>query len=243
MKTMCLPVELCQYVLTNKLTSPLKLFLALKFRCDGITKLNKEDLIEIGSSIRLTSYRAVKNNLNKLIQLNWVGYNTKTQIYFIRGFERIRTQLRFKRRKGAEFSISDIPEIKAFCFSSVVTTLINEQKRKIWNKEGGVQSNGCALQPPSNSFPVALKALSKILNISPSTAFLFKQEAIRIGYLKRTKYCIKSNIPSKQIKLFKKKNKEIANMVYIQNGKLRIRDIDRIQSFVILKRRKNIELY
>ena len=69
-----IPVELCQYVVTNSLTNPFKLYLLLKMECDGTISLNKQRKQEI--ALKLDCHeRTVRNNLDKLKKLNWIGGN------------------------------------------------------------------------------------------------------------------------------------------------------------------------
>ena len=76
------------------------LYLYLKSISNGKIRLNKETKEEISKALNCTT-RTLYNNLHKLQARNWIGYNPKSKLYFVRGFEKVRAIENWERRAGA----------------------------------------------------------------------------------------------------------------------------------------------
>ncbi len=179
-----IPVEMISYALRNKFFRPLQLYILLKYYCSGKTRLKKEDKIYLAEQIGYSSIRSVNNNLNKLQVIDWIGYNPNSNVYFIRSFEGIRAKMGFIWRTGVCYNFHDwkISEFKGFCIAAVIGNLINHQKRAKWMFERKSRRSSQNIQKPSSDFfPVSNIALAKVLNVSQSTAFRYKQLAQGVG--------------------------------------------------------------
>ena len=86
---------MCQFCLKNKISKPFQLYIYLKVHCSGKMKITKNDIELIKSTLEYKSDRSVTNNLKRLLDYNFIGFNAATGYYFIRGFDKIRIMYRF----------------------------------------------------------------------------------------------------------------------------------------------------
>jgi len=175
-----IPVELCFYVLREKLLPTFKIYILLKMTCSGkdrITGFEKEVYSEYCG---YNTIRGFENHLRKLTQLNWIGFNRKSKIYHIRGFEFIQKQLKLSSRTGFWFSITDMQSFDGIIYGAVIGYLSKSQgkKQRIDPEKG--RSNQVLCKSPG-FYPISSRALAKILNVSNSTASKMKQRAEEVG--------------------------------------------------------------
>ncbi len=229
-----IPVELCQFVLKNKLTTSLKLLIFLKMRYGGAVKEENIEHSLIRLMLKFKSDKTIKKHFKKLIDLNWIGVNPQSNWVFIRGFESIRKQFHFIKRASVEINLGEINNIKEICFAALATALIAVKKRKNWNlsKRGGAPKRGGALQPLPFAFPIAIRVFSKILNLSVSTIHFLKESCKMKGYI-YTKRNLKLleipitlrnewlSIDKNDIKYLKRKK----GKVYIEAGELYVSNL------------------
>ena len=81
-----IPISLCQLVLQKKLVKPFALYLILKTHGSGKLKINRSVINAIAHQ-QGVNQRTIKNNLARLCELNWTGFNPKSSILFVRGFD------------------------------------------------------------------------------------------------------------------------------------------------------------
>ncbi len=172
MRYYLIPVELCQFCLKNKISKPFQLYMYLKVHCSGKMKTTKNDIELIKTALEYKSDRSVANNLKRLLDYNFIGFNAASGYYFIRGFDKIRIMYGFTRRKAVCFHMSDLKHFKGFLAGAVITNLIlvQEGREKAAERRKG-RSNQTASSPP---YPIANSVLAKVLDISVSTASLYK---------------------------------------------------------------------
>ena len=233
-----IPIDLCEFTIRKRFYRPLQLFIYLKTICSGKIRSGDLDLQEAGNAIGLSSVRAVKNNLNKLKQENWIGFNKKSNYYFIRGFDKIREQYGFKARGAVEF---EILSLKAFIAAAIIAKLINSQKRKRKATERVKGRSNHIACLSSIYFPVANKGLAKILSISISTAYELKLLAEAAGYISIKKTFIWTGIQKGEAPFFKRGLPELANKVKTETGEIRLQGIDQVSHRLRFDKRKKLE--
>lgn len=234
MNSFFVPTDLCQYVLKNKLTKPLQLYLLLKFECSGIIKINEQDKQRMAQFLNVKTIKTIDNNLKKLIELNWIGFNENTGWYFIRSFDNIKSQLKLKRRIYVELLRKDIVSLKGFLVGAFIGTLIREQRRRFFESE---RKKGRSIQFLIDFFPVANYILMKFLNISNSTASAYKECAVKHGYILRKKSYSRTNLSAKQLNEFKRQY-EYPEKVKVVKDKIVIMKPDLICSILRIVARK-----
>ena len=129
-KSIYIPIEMCQSVLSNRLCRSFQLFVYLKFVCSGAIKIRNKDLGLIAFDLKIKSTKTVKKHLQILVEKNWLGYIPSSHTYVVRGFEKIRMMEGFKTRSAAEFCFCDMDKFKAFLAGALISYLVNFQKRQ-----------------------------------------------------------------------------------------------------------------
>jgi hypothetical protein len=241
-KSLKVPFEFCQYVIKNKLIKEARLLVMLKFQFKDITKIDHEDIVFLASELGYKCPKQIRSQLKRLIELNWIGYNFETQNYFIRGIDEIRKLLNFTRRQSAEIGYENIKKFKLFAASAVMRSLNNNYRRKLTYPEAEGNS-GPSLQANGKSTPISNEALSIILGVSLSTAFQFKKDAAKAGFINLKKMFKKTPYKWKDIKAFIKGNPELAKRAVRKRRHIYLKEPDHVESLVIARRRKKIELY
>ena len=238
-----IPIELCSYTITNSFYSPFQLYIHLKSSCSGKTKLMPNDLKTIAESLGFKSEKTVKNNLNILLQNNWVGFNPKSGMYFIRSFNQVMFQNGFTRRAAAEFDTREIKNLNEFLTAAIIKKLINF---KVWKLREAERKKGRSRQT-SRKFPlffdIANNYLAKILCISKNKAFRLKENAVETNYRETQKVFVKTDITPNQIEDYLIGYPEVRNKIKVIKKQVYLQGIDKMRSFVLIRRRKKIEPY
>lgn len=241
MRTFFIPVELCEYVLRNKLSKPFKLYLLLKASCDGKIKIASKDFSALATSLGYVSSRSVRNNLKHLLRLNFVGYNPKSGFYFIRGFDRLNEAFKIQTRTTAECDIRDIDKVQSFCMGAVCGYIVKDQRKRRWlleRKKGRSNPGGL----PTH-FDLANDILVKKLKLSLNTVYRLKQAAHHDGFIDIQKKFRPLYVQASQSRLYKKANPEIAHRVVVREGMLYLQMPDQIQSRIRFRSGKKIETF
>jgi hypothetical protein len=171
-----IPVELCFFVIQNKILPVFKVYILLKMTCSGKCKLSKCDKKGFSEFCGYRTVKSFNNQLKRLIELNWIGYNKKSFVYHIRSFENIQRQYQLYKRTGFWFAIQDMQYFDAVLFGSVIGYLSkNQGKKQRTDRESGRSKQVLCKSP--GFYPISNWALAKILNISISTASLMKRRA------------------------------------------------------------------
>lgn len=181
------------------------------------------------------STRSIEINIKKLIDLNWIGYKKKDKKAYIRSFNTLMVNCEKKSYMAAEFHFKDLQSIRAFLTAAVIGKLVQHQKRKLIGENGTeVRIKGRTIQSAFSPI-VSNLALSKILDISISTAFLWKKDAQRCGYINIKKGLDFLGIRKEEIGHYRKycsnRVRVIKNRTYLQNS-------DMVWSNLFLKKRR-----
>ncbi len=239
-----IPLELGNYVISNSLIKPFKLYLILKSRCSGQIKLDTADFEQLATILDYKSIKSIRNNLTILIKLNWVGYNKKSGLYFVRGFDYIRKKHQFNRRTAIFLELSQIIYLQELLLAGLITKLIKNRIRDIIKNVDckGRRSNQAFRNIP-DFFPISASYLAKILNISINKAFRIKRSAAALKYITiqpnliSTKFAIGSKLYLNKLEYPE------ANKVRVKKGFLVIQECDLVKANIPLAVRKKIESY
>jgi len=177
------PVGLAINVLREKIQSPFGLYITLKAYSEGIincTDLNYQQIREI---LNYESIKSVKNNLDKLIGMNWSGYNPQTGFLFIRSFIDLRNKYEWEMTKTSIFFPEYDRDIDAFLYGTVIGYF--SYRQKFFKRKAGREKCRALQATYKGFYPVSVGYIAKILNISNSTASLWRARAINSGYIER----------------------------------------------------------
>ena len=154
---------------------------------------------------RSTFYRL----LRWLKEHGWVSKSNRSGYYFILGHGKLLKQKNLKGNTTAYFMAEWFDSFKAFCSGLVIGYLVKHQE-KAERKNG--RSN--------KLYPVATKALSKILDIPQSTAFKYKQQATEKGFVHKERRYKNTGIHIKYLESFKDQFTELAHKVVGHNNNI-----------------------
>ena len=228
-KTNSVSVELCKSVVRLKLTKEFQLYMYLKLRCSGCLVLNTETLNDIAFCMK-RSPRTVKNNIKKLLQLNWIGKDGST--FYIRAQKEIKKQLGIcSKAKGILLNL-DLNKVHEWAFSAVVT--YNDKRLQFRKSRKKVQPKTSTYQF-DKGFAVSL--MSKVLSIPKSTASRWKQRSIKAGLMSFEQRFEPLYIPWHIVRFEMLHNPAFCARVKIEGNKIKKRISDEIvlHSFVFAK--------
>ncbi|WP_148561727.1 hypothetical protein [Pontibacter korlensis] len=98
----------------------LRLYVALKLSFSGKIR-GKKSMFEPMKDLHGAKSRNTFNKrLEKLKQLNWIGYNNASGYYFIRSYERVGSDLGLRSSTCAEFNIRHLTNFRMFVFAAIV---------------------------------------------------------------------------------------------------------------------------
>jgi hypothetical protein len=95
---MTIPINLCFYIVNERIFRAAQVYLCLKSFCDGKLYITKSTLIEISIILEVKAIQTIRTALKVLIELNWVGYNPKSKYYFIRSFSTVCNIYGYRRK-------------------------------------------------------------------------------------------------------------------------------------------------
>jgi len=164
-----IPIELCAHIIRNKQSRDFQIWLVLKSICSGAISIDINTKRYISEEIGV-SVRTVERSIKKLLNSNWIGFNPKSETYFIRGIDTVCKIERISNKASCWFERKWIKNVKEFCISALHTELIVKQKRKSYHRKGLVNSDSGSVKEENTSrrknyFPIAILAVSKIFDI------------------------------------------------------------------------------
>lgn len=77
-------LNIIQHSLRNNKVNQLKLYVYLSANCSGMMRIDKAFVIKASQDLGYKTKKTFHNNLKKLLSDNWVGFDAKSQYYFIR---------------------------------------------------------------------------------------------------------------------------------------------------------------
>ncbi len=238
-KTTLIPIEICQYALSEKKVRAMQVFIWLKMNCSGKIKITPEIKSQITQDIGIKSNKTVKTAIQYLIYRKWITVSKRSGYCFIKGFEAIRQIEGFKARTGAEFYFSDIKNFKGFLVAAIITNLISVQKRREWITERKKRGSMTVIHKPPTFYPIANEALSKILGVSVSTAWEWKKLAKRQRFIRIHKEYREIKIKPEFLPQFKKYSE--LNSTIIKKGKICEQLPDKVATNLVLRNRKKLK--
>ena len=231
-----IPVEVSVFILQNRLVNPFRTYLNLKNMCDGKMKC---DSMKLSKDLNLSG-KTLEKHLKVLIQLNWIGFDAKSKMLFIRGFDRIREMHKFNCRQAIVCTQDDLKTLHAFLFGAVVSNILRAKKRQLW--QPGAAKKGYATQPGRQPFfhPLANGYTAKILNLSVMRSQQLKVLAEEAGYIVTRENIIKTGEPLTTIEKFKNTNNPERNLLKRSGFEIGIQKPDTISTKMNFSRRKKV---
>jgi len=232
-----IPVDLCAHALKERRTNSLLLLLCLKWEYHDRV-INKPDVRKRVAKTIGVSERTLRTQIVNLKNFGWIGEDE--QMIYFRSFRSINVMIRAKTQRRVEFSKLFIEKhsFQSYLLSVLIgnLTLVQHTKRKkeqwkISQRLGlEVEHTGASMQNPSSGyFPVAISAISKILQISKSRIFELKKVAEEKAFISVFHSKFITQITKEQLQLLRKENVKGSEKLFVENGKVWKKGIDCIR--------------
>ena len=207
---------------------------------------------DLGNALGVCA-RTVRRALKVLVSRNWIGQASGNDIIYPRSFETIRAIEAIPSRRAFLLRSMDLCRTKEFLISEAISIYI---KRKLYvmrrrgQRIGGPQKRVGHFKS-SNLAPVALSnvTLAKFLKISNSTASVFKDIAIKAGYITRKRSFKAIELPKGYVMskwsgaIYEQYYPEHKGRIRLYKGKLSLQVSDLIASNMVACRRGQIPMY
>jgi hypothetical protein len=189
------PIELIKYAHMHKMHRALGLYLLMKASCDGHMVLTVDRISALMASLNIKDGRSFTKHLHKLIEENWIGYDIKGQVYYIRGSRELRKRYGFRNSSAVVFNlVEDAPNVKAFVHGGIIC---HEVKRRNTARKGRIKklAGSSALKKESaiqelaangkisEYIGLSLSVIGKLLGVSQSQADRIKVRLQCLGYI------------------------------------------------------------
>lgn len=140
------PIQLIEYAYDQKLVKALAILLYLKFYSSGKIHEGDDVFSHLRISLKLKDKRTFSKHISELIKRNWLGYDAKSGIYFVRSFSLIRCIDDINRRQAVLMRPEDLENFQVFSAAVLICKEVNDQKY-YW---GFVKKKGGSLKATSN---------------------------------------------------------------------------------------------
>jgi hypothetical protein len=186
-----LPVGICIYALRNGKANQIKLYIYLKSISSGHIKYDNTiyDYCKEWAKDLNCHPKSIKSRIDWLIKKNWITINSKSKSIRLVSYKQICFKNKIDTKRAAIYEPNHYNDFKAFCIGVVMMHFRNRKKwndrRSVSNKTNDASKNRHAFS--KKFYPMPNLYLAKCLGVSKTTAFKFKKEAIKHGYIIRKK--------------------------------------------------------
>jgi hypothetical protein len=232
-----IPVKLTTLVRRERLFREFQIWLLLKHWSNGHLEIDPRVLAKLAGFLQCST-RTIERSIKRLRERNWIGFNPRTNISYIRGIDNVITNEQINGRLSVWFNINRIIDVEAFLAASTDSLLIRQQKVRKWvERAAGVHSKRGTIQPAPvhTHYPVAL-SLHHFFGIAKSTAQRERKLAEAAGFLHIRKVS-PIPIPDNNPGAFLQGYPELAGHIFNKCGKCYIRPTDEIQTNLLFKKR------
>lgn len=179
-----IPALLCEYALINRKVNQLKLFIYLKINCSGEIEYNESSYSTWAKEICVNS-KTVKTSLKWLIKNKWVTVNSKKKTLRIISYKNLSKKLNIDFNTGYLFEPESYKYFKAMCCGIVITFYLN-RKRYFNRRSGNIKGFAMSKNRKKNNkfYPMPNGYLAECLGLSIATAYRYKDEAEKQGFIK-----------------------------------------------------------
>lgn len=243
--TLSVPIELFIKAQQMGFKRELAFFLLLKlvYR-NGKTRLDGTERSFLELTNQIKTRKTTKKIISKLLDLNFLSYNPKTQYYILRSFDKIRKLLNLESRLAFPIGYYNYQKLDAVTGAVIYGYLHKDFWRKV-KREKSVQIKGstCNFQSATFNFknhfaPVSVYGVQQIFDIPIATASRLKTAAKKEKYIK-----VKHNFEQITIDeaVILKYNRLKKAELRFRKGKYYLQSIDTVCPLFYFKKRKSLE--
>jgi hypothetical protein len=191
----------------------------------------------------------LNKHLSNLIKHKWIGYNAKSGIYFVRGYQFVMKQEGLNGYLTVVLNFEELIRIKAIIGVSIFGLLYrnakyNKKKEGLGNKgwEGIGRKKSCPNQIPLPShFQVSINGASSIFNISKNKIFRLKRAAVQAKLLESKPHYKRLDIPKSQWANTIRYNSYHTGKVFNNQNGLFLSLPDLVKPLVVFKRSQRLK--
>ena len=242
-RSFLIPVDICKYVVKHNLYRSFQFYLLLKSQCDGQLRITNDDYETYATTLGMKHGKSLKITMQKLLKLNWVGYNTETEFYYIRGIKKVQSLVGGRSRCAAYFEMDRLHDLKAFVAAQIMGYLARCQRAK-------ELATGLVKRSPNHIagnlrllrfYQMANKAVAAMLGIAQSTVFELKKLAEKANFIIVKKNFQFLGMPKQQLSILNRMCIPNANRIRIVNGQCVLQTSDTIHCNLSFNKRKKLE--
>lgn len=243
--SLSVPIQLFIKAQQESFKNELSFFLLLKLAYpNGKIRFRREDLLFLEFTHQISSRKTTKKYIAKLKELKFLCYNSKTQYYIIRSFDKIRVMHNLESRLAFPIGYNNYKKLNAVTGAVIYGYLHKDFWRKV-KREKSVQIKGRTYNFPSITFdfkkhqaPVSVYGVLQIFDIPIATASRLKTAAKKEKYLKVKKNFEKITLnEAVTLRYTKLKKSELR----FRNGNYFLQSIDTVCPLFYFKKRKRME--
>ncbi len=230
---------------TGNYSNELKTFLLLKLLYrNGKSKLISDEISYLRWELKV-SRKTINKHIDFLKSLGWLVYNSKTEYYSIRAFDKLREENNWEVRLAFPINFKTYKELKAVTGAVIYGYLHKDFWRKV-KSEKSVQikeSTYYFISPKFNykqqPAPVSVNGVTDIFNISKATASRLKNYAFKSGFINLKKNYSENFVNKKAMQEWCNYNERNHNIVYVEGG-YRLQFIDTVYPLFYFTKRKSL---
>jgi hypothetical protein len=235
-----IPFRLALTIGRERLFREFQVWLLLKHWSNGRLEITPGIVGNLASSLKCST-KTIRRTIEKLRARNWLGFNPKTGVSYVRGMNSILIVEKIPGRLIVRFDVNEILAANAFFAACMDSFFVRGQKIKAWKERAArvhPKRGTTQLAPLPSHYPVALSLHEQFFGLSRTTAQRNRKEASRAGYLE-----IRQPPP---IQLSPKSEKahilegypELTGYTFERGGKLFLRQTDEICTRLNFGRRR-----
>jgi len=241
------PINQCIYVLENNIENPFQLFLILKLLYpEGKLKFTTDEINFLALVLKVHP-KTIRANAKRLIKLNWIRLNIKTNYYLIHSFDRLRKDNNWKSRASIEINANNVYNIRAILGAALYGYLHKDFWRKV-KKEKFVQIKQRTYHFLFSSFnfklkaaPIAVNGINALFNISQAKASRIKTIAADQNLIEVQKTFTKIKISKFCLDGLKQYTSICTSNIVFREGNYYVQEIDHIIPLFPIRKRKKLE--
>lgn len=236
---------MCNEVVSKSIENQFQLFAYLKLGYpSGKIKFTQKELLTISFTLQVTP-QTIKNNIKKLLDLQWIEYDEYYKYYRVKSFDKLRENNNWEQRRAVPLFFNQLSYTRAFLGAVLYLQLYKNYCRKN-NRKRHVLKSESANKPLSSSYhkqkaQISVKSIKQIFKTSICKASRLKKLAANMNLLEVEKQYFK--LSNNQVYAAKKSaqyREENINIIFREDGYY-IQLIDLIYTDMFLKRRKKLE--
>ena len=181
-----IPVSLCEYALVNRKINQLKLYIYLKLISDGYVVMSNSCNKQWSEAIGVHE-KTVKSSLKWLIRHKWITVNSNRNALRIISYKNLSRKLGLGLKTGYLYEVEqveDFKKLKALCCATVITYYMNRKRFFDKKQSGCIKGRPTTNCKKKNTFyPMPNNYLARSTNVSTATAYRYKHEAEKSGYI------------------------------------------------------------